>query len=97
MNSLLGILLWTFVGALVGWGASAVVNKGKPKPAGGYRRTTSIMVGIGGALLSGALTRGFFGSESDDRIGVNLMVALLGSTAALAIVALFRHPKADAL
>jgi len=95
MNTSLGILLWVAVGTLAGAAATAFL-----KPRRGTRApalTTSITVGVVGAFLAGALTRGYFGSQTDERILVNLMVAFLGSAVALGIVALFRSPGAKAL
>jgi uncharacterized membrane protein YeaQ/YmgE (transglycosylase-associated protein family) len=63
-------LAWIVVGAVVGWGAGRVFQ------GNGYGRLMDILMGIGGAVVGGLLTR----SAGHTGIVINALVAMVGAS-----------------
>jgi uncharacterized membrane protein YeaQ/YmgE (transglycosylase-associated protein family) len=87
----MNIIIWLFVGGLIGWVASMIMKTNAEQGA-----LLNIIVGILGAMLGGWLISPLIGAgtinQSDFSLG-GLLVSLVGAIVLLAIVNLFRRGR----
>jgi uncharacterized membrane protein YeaQ/YmgE (transglycosylase-associated protein family) len=87
----MNIIIWLFVGGLIGWVASMIMKTNAEQGA-----LLNIIVGIMGAMLGGWLISPLIGAgtinQSDFSLG-GLLVSLVGAIVLLAIVNLFRRGR----
>jgi uncharacterized membrane protein YeaQ/YmgE (transglycosylase-associated protein family) len=87
----MNIIIWLFVGGLIGWVASMIMKTNEEQGA-----LLNIIVGIMGAMLGGWLISPLIGAgtinQSDFSLG-GLLVSLVGAIVLLAIVNLFRRGR----
>lgn len=75
MNPAYGIILWILIGALAGWLGSKIMGTDAQQG-----RIADILIGIGGAMVGGFVTRTLFGDDaSNNGFFASLGVALLGA------------------
>ena len=75
MNPAYGIILWVLIGALAGWLGSKIMGTDARQG-----RIADILIGIGGAMVGGFVTRTLFGDDAGNNgFFASLGVALLGA------------------
>ena len=79
----MSIISWIFFGALAGWLAGRLYGDGRPEGC-----ITNIIVGVGGALLGGALYTLVTGRDFTTGFDLpSLVVAILGSLLLIFVLA----------
>lgn len=84
----MSFVIWTLLGGLLGWGASALMGIGERRAV-----IENVVIGVAGVMFAGWLLGGIIGTSvfalGDYSIS-GLLVALLGATVPLAAVQMLR-------
>jgi uncharacterized membrane protein YeaQ/YmgE (transglycosylase-associated protein family) len=83
----MNILLWIIFGALVGWVASLVMSTSEEQGM-----AATIVIGVAGALLGGAVARAFGFGDVEGFDVTSLLLAVSGAVVIIAALKAFQRP-----